>query len=210
MKNFFQKYMNTIMVPMFLGVVLVVPLCITSRNNRNLDNGNYGTHMAPLLTVVAHTVGPILELGAGDYSTTLLHAVCQSSQRYILTADTSKQWLDLFLDLKTDWHSFQYVPVYEDDWEINPQPSLWDSVGADREWSVAFIDHRPGERRIDDIQRLRNQTAVFVVHDTQQPSYGWEPLLSSFNYRYVYNRYATQTTIVSDTIDIRDWFSGNQ
>jgi hypothetical protein len=178
--------------------------------NRKLGDPTYGTHMAPLLTVVARTNGPILEMGCGDYSTPLLHALCAPTQRFLLSTDTDKRWLSLFLDLRTQWHQFDYIPVYEDDWSRNPKPELWDRIGTDRHWSVIFIDHRPGERRVVDIVRLRNYTDIFVVHDSQQPTYGYDRVLATFKYRYVYERYATQTTIVSDTIDVRQFFNENE
>ncbi|MGE0206433.1 MAG: hypothetical protein AB7R69_01140 [Candidatus Babeliales bacterium] len=174
--------------------------------NRRLGDGNYGTHMAPLMTVVANTKGPILELGSGDYSTPLLHAVCSVTKRFLLTTDTDKRWLSLFIDLARDWHHFSYIPVFEDDWAKNPKPELWDAVGTDRYWSVVFVDHRPGDRRRVDIERLRHNADIFVVHDTEEPAYGYEPVLATFKYRYTYLRYAIQTTIVSDTIDIRTFF----
>lgn len=176
------------------------------RELRTLTDPNYGTHMVPLLTIVAHTAGPILELGCGDFSTPLLHAVCRPQKRYLLSTDTSKEWLDLFLDLETQWHHFQYVPVYENDWDSNPKPELWNLVGQAIHWSVVLVDHRPGERRIIDIIRLREHADIFVVHDTQQETYGYELVLNTFKYQYVYKRYATTTTIVSDNIDISSFF----
>jgi hypothetical protein len=180
---------------------------ISSCFNRVLRDPEYGTHMEPLLTVAAHTSGPILELGCGDYSTPLLHALCKKEQRKLVSVDTDKKWLSYFLDLERAWHTFLYVPVYEDDWSVNPKPYLWDYVGKNVQWSVVLIDHRPGERRVEDIARLRPETDIFVVHDTNQPTYNYEQLLSTFRYKYVYRRYSIQTTVVSDTIDVTQFFS---
>ena len=174
--------------------------------NRSLGNPNYGTHMVPLVTAVVNTNGPVLEMGCGDYSTPLLHAICSSQKRILVTTDTDKQWLHLFMDLETDWHQFIYVPVYDDDKNLNPKPHIWNTIGNDHHWSVVLIDHRPGERRKVDIQRLRNNVEIFVVHDTQYHGYKYEPVLATFKYRFVYKRYKTQTTLVSDTIDIQKFF----
>lgn len=173
---------------------------------RCFEQGDSGTHMSFLLTAVAHTNGPILEMGAGDYSTPLLHAVCSRDKRCVLSADTDRSLLFYFLDLQCNRHAFAYVPVYEDDWSLNPQPDQWDAVGAGIHWSVVLINHRPGERRVKDIERLRPHTEIFVVHDTQEASYGYQPLLDSFKYKYVDERYATQTTMVSDVIDVTQFF----
>jgi hypothetical protein len=184
------------------------PEAFNKPTRRKLDS-NYGTHMTSLITVASNTTGPILEMGAGDYSTPLLHAVCSKDKRYLLSTDTDQGWLSLFTDLENDWHKFQYVNVYEDDWSINPKPHLWDAIGGDTHWAMVFIDHRPGERRIVDVERLRNNTDIFVIHDTETEGYGYEPVLSSFKYKYVDTRYATQTTVVSDTINVREFFTNN-
>lgn len=176
-------------------------------NSRARDLGlNYGTHMACLMAVATNSTGPILEMGAGDYSTPLLHAVCAKDKRYLLSTDTDKRWLSHFADLETDWHELKHVKVYEDDWSRNPQPQLWDAIGGDKHWSIVFIDHRPGERRAFDIGRLRLNTDIFIVHDTEHSGYHYEPLLSSFKYRYVDTRYSTYTTVVSDRVNVKKFF----
>ena len=174
---------------------------------RCLEHPDCGTHMSMFLTAVMYTGGPILELGAGDYSTPLLHAVCSRDKRYLVTADTSMNLLSNFIDLQRSWHAFHYVPVYEDDWASNPKPDRWDHVGGETDWSVVIINHRPGERRVKDIERLRPHTEIFVIHDTQERGYGYDSILGSFKYGYRDERYATQTIMVSDTIDVSQFFN---
>ena len=160
--------------------------------NRQMVGVNYGTHLAPLIIAVINTDGPVLELGCGDFSTPILHAVCSSQKRFLLTAESDGNWQKRFWDLKRDWHKFQHVKHSSD----------WNQVGAGRHWSVVFVDHAPGERRVVDIARLRRHADIFVVHDTETASYGYEPVLSTFKYIFVYRRYSTTTTLVSDTIDV--------
>jgi hypothetical protein len=173
--------------------------------NRTLADAAYGTHMAPLVTAVMNTTGPVFEMGCGDYSTPILHAICSVQNRQLLSTDTSKNWLDLFQDMKSEMHEFIYVPVYDDDWLKNPKPEKWDSIG-NQTWGVVFIDHRPGERRKVDIARFANSADVIVVHDTETLSYGYEPILNTFKYRYDYVRYTTRTTLVSNSIDVNQFF----
>jgi hypothetical protein len=173
--------------------------------SRVLADAAYGTHMAPLLTAVMATTGPVFEMGCGDYSTPLLHAVCTAQGRALLSTDTSKEWLDKFRDMEHGQHSFEYVPVYDDDWTLNPQPDKWDAVG-NQAWGVVFIDHRPGERRRVDIARFADAADILVVHDTETMSYGYEPVLSQFKYRYDYIRYTTYTTLVSNRVDVAALF----
>ena len=176
-------------------------------DNRVLGSAAYGTHMAPLFTAVTHTTGPILELGCGDYSTPLLHALCSKTHRFLLSTDTDKKWLNLFMDLERPWHHFAYVPVYEDDWERNPKPYLWDNIGADMRWGVVLVDHRPGERRAVDIKRLKDQADILVVHDAQEAGYNYASIMNDFRYKYVYKRYSTQTLILSNVIDVAALFN---
>jgi hypothetical protein len=175
------------------------------RQNRVLRNAEYGTHMTPLIAAVMNTRGPIFEMGCGDYSTPILHAICLAQKRYVLSTDTSKEWLNLFRDMESEIHRFEYVPVYSDDWQQNPRPEMWDGVG-NQKWSVVFIDHRPGERRKFDILRFENDAEIIVVHDTETSSYGYEPILDRFRYRYNYIRYAVRTTLVSNKIDVEKLF----
>lgn len=202
-KEIIDALFSDVMAPLLKKETKVKPSMV---KGRNLADPNYGTHMVPLATVVAHTSGPVLELGCGDFSTPLLHAICSVNKRLLVSTDTDKKWLSLFLDLENEWHKFIYVPVYTDDLNANPQPKKWDTIGTDVHWAVVLVDHRPGERRIEDVQRLRSHTDIFVVHDTQQPTYGYEPILSTFKYKYIYERYTTTTTLVSDTIDIAALF----
>lgn len=173
-------------------------------NPREIGHGNYGTHMAPLITAVMNTKGPVFEMGCGDFSTPLLHAICKSQNKYLLSTDTSKNWLDLFLDLKSGLHEFIYVPVYEDDENLNPNPDIWDKIGNNKSiWGVVFIDHRPGERRKIDIKRFANKADIIVVHDTENPDYGYESVFKDFKYRYDYKRYCPFTTLVSNKINVK-------
>jgi hypothetical protein len=173
--------------------------------NRVLKDAEFGTHMAPLITAVMNTTGPVFEMGCGDYSTPLLHSICKKQGRYLLSTDTSKDWISLFLDMENENHSFVHVPVYENDWDKNPTPDKWDEVG-NQSWGVVFIDHRPGERRREDIVRFADSADIIVVHDTENPGYGYEPAFELFKYRYNYMRYTTYTTLVSNTVDVAALF----
>jgi hypothetical protein len=105
--------------------------------------------------------------------------------------------------LKYSYHTFEYVGVYDNDWDLNPKPDLWNNVGNNIEWSIVFVDHRPGDRRKDDIIKYKDIAEIIVVHDTQQDTYQYEPTLSLFKYRYDYKIYTTYTTLVSNTIDVK-------
>jgi hypothetical protein len=174
--------------------------------NRTIGDWKYGTHTHPLLTAVLNTNGPVFEMGCGDYSTPMLHEICKSQKKQLLSSDTSREWIKLFLDLESSFHKFTHVPVYEDDWEKNPKPELWDNIGNDTNWGVVFIDHRPGERRKVDIARFADKTEIIVVHDTESSCYDYESVFHTFKYRYDYKRYDVYTTLVSNTFDVSKLF----
>ncbi len=178
--------------------------------------GGFGSHITALIAAAAHTDGPILELGCGPGSTFQLHALCAQKKRKLITTDTSLSWLKKFNYLATDWHEFIYVPVYENDWDLNPNPHLWDEIGKNTHWSIVLVDHRPGERRKDDVLRFKDQADIIVVHDTEvngqsgytdvQSEYGLEPIFDQFKYRIDFDRFNPRTTIVSNLIDISKIF----
>jgi len=169
---------------------------IPMATGRVLGDANWGTHMAPLFVAVANTDGPILEMGCGDFSTPLLHALCAPNNRFLLTAESDEKWMKLFDDLKRDWHHFVHVQNI----------SKWEDVGLGIHWSVVLIDHAPAKRRVVDIKRLRSYVDIFVVHDTERKYYDYEPTLSTFKYKYTYRRYKITTTLLSDTIDVARFF----
>lgn len=170
------------------------------RNRVLGKNPEYGTHITPLITaVVHHTNGPILELGAGDYSTPLLHGICSLTERLLVTTESDKEWLRFFTDLERPWHQFIFVARASD----------WATIGQNQHWAIVFVDHVPIQRRVMEIERLRSHTDIFVAHDTEKSAdvhYRYEPYISTFKYRYDYERYHTRTTLLSDTIDVSQFF----
>lgn len=163
--------------------------------SRRISPGEFGTHIAPLLTAVLNTTGDVFEMGSGDWSTPFLHALCAKEKRTLLTADTDKEWLSHFADLARPWHKLVHVEL---EW-------AWDYVG-DQKWGVVFVDHKPGDRRIHDIVRFKDKAQVIVVHDTENPGYGYEHVFKFFKYRYDYKRYNVWTTLVSNHHGVSEWF----
>lgn len=148
---------------------------------------DWGSHFPALANCVINTTGPVLELGAGDYSTPLLHFICKS--RGLVSLDNDPNWLGRYLDLRSNRH---IVELIQD----------WDSCHwIDEHWDVVFVDHAPGERRIIDIARLKDNCKYIVVHDSQSPAYLYENVFPLFRYQYVYKRFKTETTILSQYVD---------
>lgn len=166
----------------------------TVKSAREMKGDNFGTHMSCLLTAVMNTDGPIIEVGSGDFSTPLLHALCRKDKRLLYSLESDKDWLNNFTDLTTDWHKLIYIPKWID------------LDFSEIHWAVALIDNYPlpdGNQRAIAIERLRKNTDIFVMHDTQDADL-WYPnnIISTFKYIYVDKRYNVQTTVASDTIDV--------
>jgi len=125
----------------------------------------------------------------------------------------------MFEDLKTDWHMF--LQVSENEWPLRYILHSQNNSGCselyrredDRywRWSVVFVDHFPAQRRVKDIEHLRKNTDIFVVHDSNLMKFFGceEDIFSDFKYVYIYKRYKIQTALLSDTIDVGKFFEGN-
>ena len=187
----------------------------------SLNSSSPGTHSVPLAIACLNTNGAILELGCGTYSTPLLHTISTKQARQLHTVDHTLAWLQKFLHLQTDFHTFEHlscgsfnVTWYETMYRLSPYWSkridlAWDEVGKDQPWSVVFLDQLPLSRRIKDIKRLRSATEVFVIHNTNfignWLSEFW-PYLQTFKYLYTFPVFPA-TVVCSDTVDIQSFFA---
>ncbi|CAF2755343.1 unnamed protein product [Rotaria sp. Silwood2] len=156
-----------------------------------LANG-YGSHQLSLLaaTILTSGGGPVMELGCGYFSTILLHQIVVVEQkRYLLSTDTDRQWLSKFdTNMSSSLHEFRHVNM----------TSEWDNIGTNHpRWSIAFIDHKPGDRRVIDVIRLANITDVVILHDTETSSYNYEIGLVLYQYKYRYKYFPTNTDVLS-------------
>lgn len=157
------------------------------RNSFSLGMNGYGTHLPILVSIAGLTEGPILELGAGVYSTPILHEMCVPKKRPITTCEQNPSWFKSVSKYQNDWHKMLLV----DNWETC-------EVFNGQQWDVVFVDHNPSIRRHVDIRRLKNKAQYMVVHDTDNPGYQYEPVLGEFKYRYDYKKMEPWTTVVSN------------
>ncbi|HUX17298.1 MAG TPA: hypothetical protein VMW52_12555 [Phycisphaerae bacterium] len=141
----------------------------------------YGTHLPALIHCVLRTSGPILELGAGRFSTPILHQLCSADQRRIVTAEEPGDWLATYEHLRTDWHEF--IRSYD--------AEVIDAI----QWSVVLIDHAM-DRRNADLQRLADRASFIVVHDTNCTKYGYD--FAAFRYRRDWDDLSPTTAVVSN------------
>jgi len=158
------------------------------------DKTSFGTHLPPLINAVLRTKGIVVELGAGNYSTPILHEICKIQKRVLFTFENDKTWLEKFTDLKTKRHGIIHI----DNWD-----KVTDIV---TQCDVALIDHAPPERRIIDIRRLKNIAQIMVIHDVERNrTYHYSEVLPLFKYIKIYKRFRKQTALVSNTVDVREF-----
>ena len=146
----------------------------------------WGSHLPALLECVLRTTGPVLEMGAGLWSTPVLHAVCEQQARRLVTVEEGAVWREKFQEYMRGWHLF--LRSYD--------AALVDAIG----WSVALIDHAK-DRRQRDLIRLADRAEFLVVHDANCPKvYGYD--FSAFTYRREFGRLAPTTMVVSNRREI--------
>ena len=82
----------------------------------NPDRAGFGTHLKLLAVAALLTRGDILEMGAGDFSTEVLHDIVRMDEecRKLVTADSNKEWIDKFQDKKTNFHHLVLISNKED------------------------------------------------------------------------------------------------
>lgn len=151
----------------------------------------YATHIPVLQKVVKHTVGPILEVGGGDYSTEYLSHL----DRELWTVEPNDDWREV---LKSRYRH-KIVPMLSD--------------LPERRWPVVFMDQdeavdpdmdpadHPMNRRLASFRLLDFE--VGVLHDLAERM--WENYRMEARYKWA-DPHEPSTTVFSETVDVREWF----
>ena len=147
-------------------------------------------HRLLLWDALKATKGNVVEYGSGWGSTSYLSKYCKDAKRTFLSYDNGKDWAAK--------HGSTFVP--NNDWgSINP-------TGG-----VVLIDHAPGERRWEDIQKLKDSFEIIVLHDSEPVGagdYKYEKIWHLFKYRVDVKTEGAWASMVSNTIDVTQ-FKGN-
>ena len=138
-----------------------VDLCFSNFTNLMQKEGSeWGTHQMVLLEILKRVNKPVLELGAGGFSTVQIHVALKDRGVKILTVESNKKWLNKYKHLKTDLHALNYVrdveKFYADDNE---------------QWGLVFIDNsgsnskQPWNERKSAILKYSKIADYIVLHD---------------------------------------------
>jgi hypothetical protein len=126
----------------------------------SLDN-HYGSHTIVLLAALyICNSGPILELGMESNSTPLLHRLTKDQNRFLLSADSDRRWINYFSSLTSNstHHQLKYVQVQSEmgiEWATS-------NLEEYRNWSIVFVDHRPGPRRQFDLMSYFHRSHLVI------------------------------------------------
>jgi hypothetical protein len=153
---------------------------------------DYATHCRVLASALVQSDGPILELGAGTYSTPLIHHL--AGRRPILTVDHNPAWLAKFAPLASSSHTLCVCPQ---DGDGLPE---WNKLPYALDWSVALVDQSPACARVCSIAALADHCQWIVVHDTDCQTYYHDALLRQFKYRFDDKLNSPATTVISNRV----------
>lgn len=178
---------------------------------------DFGTHRPLLLGCVRHLVEvglvmecrrhAVLELGMGRGSTIPLHILSREIERQIpgcglavYSYENNAEWCST---LRAE---LEVLGLGGHD-RLGGLVADWAEVPIERvPWALALVDHAPGERRVEEIRRLREARCLLcVVHDTQEAGYGYERELREWRFRYDDKARRPWTTVVSNVVPVGPW-----
>jgi len=157
-----------------------------------MNSPRYATHQRLLRAACGLANGPIVEFGAGDYSTVLINDLYPGRTK--ITIENKLEWI-LHLSHYALWdHTFVF----------NPDPFFCVEIADNA--GVVFVDCDPANRRADIVRRLSQMNVgIVVVHDTEPdscPEYNWGDFASGYKYQFTDSAEKPWTTALSNTIDV--------
>lgn len=140
--------------------------------------------MPVILSLVKNTDGPILELGAGPFSTPLLHWLCAESGRELWTFEEDPEYFEFAQKFRSRNHHIRFV----EDWEKVDFP----------EASIALVDQMT--KRAETAIMLKDKVDYVVLHDSESPEvYGYEEVFKQFKFRYDWDFCRPWTTVLNNS-----------
>lgn len=152
-----------------------------------------GSHLPILVKLLLMTDGPILELGTGFHSTSIIHWLCAEKKRKIVSYESDDKYVKMAKNYLSDFHE-----VY--------QVSDWSKIDIDSQhWSIVFVDHGPSEQRKIEMARVTNNADYVIAHDSEpknDKNYHYSEIANLYKYRYNYNKVYPHTSVFSNFKDL--------
>lgn len=142
--------------------------------------------MPLLIKFIEMTDGPVLELGAGVYSTPLMHWLCHEKNRKLVTYESDPSYYSFAKRFRSPNHTVCFTKD-------------WSDLDLETHWSVVLVDHFVTRRAIDTI-RLKYKADYIIIHDSEGTSeeYGYDKVWPHFKYRLDWKDEKPWTTVVSN------------
>lgn len=156
------------------------------------QGSDWGSHLPALMACIAASEGPVLEIGAGHFSTPCLHALCSTLKRQLVTTEVEDLWRMEFMNYANDWH------------QIMRQTEEKLQQLSQQQWGVVFVDDL-ASTRANRAELFYDSAQFMVFHDYNFPQFRPEldAWIAGKNCKtYVYKQYAPHTLIVSKNTDI--------
>jgi len=154
----------------------------------------YSTHQQALVkAMLLSPKGVVVEFGMGYYSTPILHEIAIFQKRILYSFDNDEVWRKQFVHLQTDNH---YI-IKVDDWD-----EVYDYVLKYSEIGLVFLDHNFYQRRLTDLDLLKNKASIIVCHDINDKSHFPSDIKNEFKYVNLFDKQEPQTIIVSNFIPV--------
>lgn len=155
----------------------------------DLEKG-YSTHMGILIKILQVSEGDVVELGAGPFSTPLLHWLCKDMDRRLISYENDEEFYNFAKRFQSRLHRIRFI----DD---------WNQLDTKTHRGVVFIDHMPDSRRGTDTVRFKDSTDYIVLHDTDCPDiFGYENIWKHFKYIYTWKECRPWVSVVSNFKDL--------
>lgn len=145
----------------------------------------WSTHMPTLIKK------DVLEMGAGYFSTPLLHWVCKYKNIKVMTYENEPEFFKFARTFQSRLHRIRLI-------------NNWDNLRVDRHWGLVFIDHSPDNRRGIDAVRLKDNADYIIIHDSERKTrFGYGNIWQYFKYRYNWKDGWPWTTVLSNFKDLK-------
>lgn len=149
----------------------------------------WSTHLPMLIKSIMEIKGDVMELGAGIFSTPVLHWLCLG--RKLTTYEDNEDYYNFAKRFRSKNHQIKLV-------------NNWDKIKFKKHYSVVLIDHSAKRRKIDVI-KLKDKVDYIVLHDSNGDAYGYDEVFKHFKYRYDWKYCKPWTTVLSNFNNFEKW-----
>lgn len=163
----------------------------------NVNNTfNHRILLAHALEVTQGSAHPVLALGIDPETTRMLHDFCEEHGRLLVSIEEDIFATAEIRDMASTRHEIVCAA-----WEVAP-------IESRGPWSVAVMNHAPGERRKDDAIRLLDRCEIVVLHDTEpnaDAGYRFSMIWGRWRWKVDVKSDGAWASAVSNAIDLSTW-----